>query len=88
MVPHNCHLWHQTEGMVGIADSALPNVPPQSGQHTAPLQCTRFPSVFCSGKFLFKCRCTTGTSGNCFPWSVHAIIMTIVSKEKLILWEK
>lgn len=47
-----------------------------------------FPSVFCSVKFLFKCRCTTGTSENCFPWSVHAIIMTIVSKEKLILYEK
>lgn len=88
MVPRNCHLWHQTKGMVGIADATLPNVLTLSGQHTAPPQYTHFPSVFCSVKFLFKCRCTTGTSENCFPWSVHAIIMTIVSKEKLILCEK
>lgn len=88
MVLHNCHLWHQTKGMVGITDSVLRNVLPQSGQHTAPIQCTHFPSVFWSVKFLFKCRCMTGTSENCFPWSVHAIIMRIVSKEKLILWEK
>lgn len=89
MVPDHCHRWHQTKGMVGIADSTAERMLTQrQAQHTAPHQCTCFPSVFCSVRFLFKCRDLTGTSENCFPWTGYPIIMTIVSKEKLISCEK
>lgn len=84
-------LWHQTEGWGrhGWANLTLQNVcSPRVRATYSTSSVTRFPSVFRSVKFLFKCRDLTGTSENCFPWSGYPIIMTIVSKEKLILYEK
>lgn len=78
------------KGWVGIAEWTQPcrtDAHPDSATKS-PSPVTRFPSVFCSVKSLFKCRDLTGTSENCFPWSAYPIIMTTVSKEKLISYEK
>lgn len=88
MVPSNCRLWHHTKGTEGTRLYSAERAHPGSGQPTAPFRCTHSPSVFCSVGFLFKCRDLTGTAENCFPWSVYPIIMTIVSREKLISYEK
>lgn len=78
------------KGWVGIAEWTQPcrtdAHPDSATQSTSSVTC--FPSVFCSVKSLFKCRDLTGTSENCFPWSAYPIIMTTVSKEKLISYEK
>jgi hypothetical protein len=90
MVPGNCHLQHQAKGMGDLRKLTLllQVCSASQEQHAALCQSTHFSSVFCSAKFLFKCRDVTGTSKNCFLLSVYPIIVSIASKEKLISSEK